>query len=237
MEAAPGVASLDVDGVQQSRQVPQVLAGMEQIDDLNGSGEVILGDVLDPLGAVTTLLFLWVGKFLARPRLVLSFDGSSDAYVATSTHREGKQPSVTRKYLRVSLRAAGLFGRDLGGSSGAANCLIYITAIQRVVNGSAASDEIYDGRTVSWPPNGMFDPRHIPRGITMFANVVTMKQGHLGWNFHVPDQYGLDSVRSHAGILRFHITATAENAKPVSIYIEASIKADLSGFQARLVRR
>jgi hypothetical protein len=71
----------------------------------------------------------------------------------------------------------------------------------------------------------------------MFANVVTMREGHLGWDFQVPNQYGLDSVRSHAGTLRFRITATAENAKPVSIYIDASIKADKSGFQTRLVKR
>ena len=188
-------------------------------------------------GAVTTLVLLSVGKFLARPRLVLSFDGSRDAYVATSTHREGNEPSITRKYLRVSLRAAGLFGTNFGGSSGAAKCLIYIAAIQPVVNGRAGNDQIYDARPVSWPPNQTFDPRHIPRGITMFANVVTMREGNLGWDFQVPNQYGLNSVRSHAGTLRFRITATAENAKPVSIYIDASIKADKSGFQTRLGKR
>jgi hypothetical protein len=189
------------------------------------------------LGALTTLVLLSVGRVLARPRLVLSFDSSSDAYMATSTHREGNAPSVTRKYLRVSLRAAGLFGTNLGGSSGAAKCLIYITAIQPLVKGSAGNDQLYDARPVSWPPNQTFDPRNIPRGITMFANVVTMRVGHLDWNFHVPNQYGLDSVRGHIGTLRFCITAIAENAKPVSIYIEASINADKSEFEARLVKR
>ena len=187
------------------------------------------------LGALTTLALLWVGKFLTRPRLVLSFDGNSDAYMATSTHSEGGQ-QVTRKYLRVSLTASGLI-RNSFGSAGAANCLIYITAIQPVVNGRACNDQLHDGRTVSWPPNKSFAPRHIPRGITMFANVVTMKEGHLGWDFQVPDQYGLHSVRSHPGILLLRITATAENADPVSIHIEASIKADKSGFQTRLVGR
>jgi len=84
------------------------------------------------LGAVTAVVLLSVGKFLARPRLVLSFDGSGDAYMATSTHPEGADPAVTRKYLRVSVRAAGLFGTNLGGSSGAAKCLIYLAAIQPV---------------------------------------------------------------------------------------------------------
>lgn len=147
------------------------------------------------------------------------------------------EPSVTKKYLRVSLKAAGLFGTSFGGSSGAAKGLIYITAIQPVVNGSAGKDQLHDARPVSWPPNKTFDPRHIPRGITMFANVVTMREGHLDWNFQVPNQYGLNSVRSHAGTSRFRIAAIAENAKPVSIAIDASIKADKSGFQTRLVKR
>ena len=69
------------------------------------------------------------------------------------------------------------------------------------------------------------------------AGVVTMKQGHLNWNFRVPEQYGLDSVRSHPGPLLLRITATAENAAPKSIEIEVSINADLSGFEARLRAR
>jgi len=71
----------------------------------------------------------------------------------------------------------------------------------------------------------------------MFANVVTMKHGHSHWRFQVPNHYGLDSVCNHAGPLLLRITATAENADPKSIEIEASIKADKSGFEARLVRR
>ena len=69
----------------------------------------------------------------------------------------------------------------------------------------------------------------------MFANVVTMKQGHLGCRFEVPDPYGLDSVRDHIGPLLLRVTATAKNADPKSIDIEVSIKPDKSGFEARLV--
>ncbi len=68
----------------------------------------------------------------------------------------------------------------------------------------------------------------------MFANVVTMKTGHIGWDFQVPDQYGLQSIRSHPGSLLLTVTATAANAKPFSIQIEARIKADKSGFEANL---
>src|SRR5271170_6015633 len=66
-----------------------------------------------------------------------------------------------------------------------------------------------------------------------FANVVTMRTEHIGWNFQVPYQYGLQSIRSHPGSLLLTITATAANAKPVSIQIEARIKADKSGFEAK----
>jgi hypothetical protein len=187
------------------------------------------------VGAVLTVLLLWLGKLFSRPRLHLFFDGSDDRYLAESTHREGENPAVTRKYLRVSLKAAGLFGLEIGGLSGAKNCRIYITSIQPVINGREGKDRIHDARQISWPPNKMFEARDIPRGITMFANVVTMRQGNLGWTFQIPASYGLGAeVLTHAGTLRMGITATAENAKPVSIHIQASIKADKSGFEARL---
>ena len=167
-----------------------------------------------------------------NPLQFKQYDANSDAYLSTSKHFEdGKQ--VTRNYLRVSVRAKGVF-KTFFGSSGAEKCLIYISAIRPVESGRAGQDRLFDARPISWPPNKQFAARHIPRGITMFANVVTMKQGLLGWNFHVPDHYGLESVRSHPGPLLLRVTATAENAAPKSIEIEASIKADFSGFEARL---
>ena len=48
MQADPLISTFGVVGKQQACQLPQVLAGVEEIDDLNGSGEVILGDVPDP---------------------------------------------------------------------------------------------------------------------------------------------------------------------------------------------
>lgn len=206
-----------------------VLRAFEQFLLSNNS---LIGGIV---GAVLTVVLLWLGKFFSRPRLRLFFDGADDAYLTESTHREGDNPAVTRKYLRVSLKAAGLFGLEIGGLSGAKNCRIYISSIQPIVDGREGKDRIHDARQISWPPNQMFEARDIPRGITMFANVVTMKQGNLGWTFQIPASYGLGGdVLTHAGTLRIRITATAENAKPVSIHIQASIKADKSGFEARL---
>ncbi len=42
-----------VAGVEESRQIPEVLAGMIPIDDLNGAGKILVGKVPDPLGAVS----------------------------------------------------------------------------------------------------------------------------------------------------------------------------------------
>jgi len=70
-------------------------------------------------GAVLTVGLLWISQFFARPRPRLHFNGTDDACLAESTHPEGDMPDVTRKYLRVNLRSAGLFGRHFGGLSGA----------------------------------------------------------------------------------------------------------------------
>src|SRR5580704_9015196 len=116
------------------------------------------------LGVLVTLLVTGAGKWLGRPRLVLSFDPSSDAYMSTSTHPEGDQPSVTRKYLRVSVTINGpMFWKSLG-HVGAKDCQIYLTGIQRLIAGRLQEDELYDARPVSWPPNKDFKPRNIPRG-------------------------------------------------------------------------
>jgi hypothetical protein len=186
------------------------------------------------VGSVLTVVLLCFREFFSRPRLHLFFDGTDDQYLAESTHPEGDSPAVTRKYLRVSLKATGLCRLKIGGLSGAKNCRIYITSIQPVVNRQEGKDRIYDARQISWPPNKSFEARGIPRGITMFANVVTMRKGILRWTFQIPAAYGLgEDVLTHA-TLRIGITATADNAKPVSIYIRASVKEDKSGFEARL---
>lgn len=110
------------------------------------------------VGATLTAILLALKQSFGRPRLHIDFK-SDQAYLPESTHREGDIPAVTRKYLRISLKATGLFGRNLGGSSGAKNCRIYLTAIQPVTNGTVGRDHIYDARPVSWPPNNQFEPQ------------------------------------------------------------------------------
>ena len=69
----------------------------------------------------------------------------------------------------------------------------------------------------------------------MFANVVTIRKGGGHWHFQVPDTYGLsEDLLNHPGFMRIGVTATADNAKPVTIHVWASIKKDRSGFEARL---
>src|SRR5258706_515158 len=70
MQAYPGVAALSVGRMEQARQVPQMLAGVEQIDDLNGAGKVFLGEVPDPFRAIADH-YLLCG---AAPAALPSFD-------------------------------------------------------------------------------------------------------------------------------------------------------------------
>jgi hypothetical protein len=63
---------------------------------------------------------------------------------------------------------------------------------------------------------------------------VTVRVGHLGWDFQLPGQYGLQDIRGASGTLVLTLVATAENAYSSSIQIAASIKADKSGFDTRI---
>jgi hypothetical protein len=188
------------------------------------------------LGVLVTLLVTGARQWLGRPRLVLSFH-DSEAYLSTSTHREVDQQEVTRKYLRVSVKIDGPRFWKSYGYVGAKDCQFYLTGIQRVIAGKPQEDILYDARPVSWPPNNDFKPRNIPRGATMFANVVTMRVDHLGWDFQLPGLYGLSwETRSYSGTFVLTLAATAENAFPSSIRIAASIKADKSGFNVSLFK-
>src|SRR5512138_1901667 len=69
MQGDPAVPTFGVDGKQQACQLPQVLACMEQIDDLNGSGKMLSGEVPDPSGAVANNDLLVGAAPAAFPRL------------------------------------------------------------------------------------------------------------------------------------------------------------------------
>ena len=154
-----------------------------------------------PVGATLTAILLGLKQFIGTPRLYLDFKSGQDAYLSESTHVEG-EGRVTRKYLRVSVTATGIFGLRFGGSSGARKCRIYVTSIQPIKDGATQNDHIFDARPISWPPDKDFDPRDIPRA-SPFANVVTMKQHHLAWAFQLPDTYGLKPI-NHANLRHRH---------------------------------
>src|SRR5215469_9645069 len=75
MQADPLVSPFCVVGKEQTRQLPQVLTGVEEVDDLNGSREVILGDVPDPFCAIADDDLL----FGARPATFPGFDVKAPA--------------------------------------------------------------------------------------------------------------------------------------------------------------
>jgi len=59
MPSDPLIAAFGVVRKQQACQLRQVLAGVKKVDDLHGSGEVILGDVPDPFCAIADDNFLF----------------------------------------------------------------------------------------------------------------------------------------------------------------------------------
>lgn len=108
-------------------------------------------------GACLTFIFLGLKQLFGRPRLHLVFNKDDEAYLSESTHLEGETPKVmvTRKYLRVSVQATGIFRSRSGGSSGARKCRIYVTSIQPIKDGKPQHDRIYDARPTSWPPRSL----------------------------------------------------------------------------------
>jgi hypothetical protein len=67
-------------GVEFASQIPQVLARMIEIDDLNGTGKVLVGDVPDPFGSI----FEFVVGERANKRVLIIRDGQHE-YIFTET--------------------------------------------------------------------------------------------------------------------------------------------------------
>jgi hypothetical protein len=64
--------------VQFARQIPEVLASVKKVDDLNGSGEVLVGDIPDPFGPVSED-YLGFGAF---PAAIPGFEVTPGAELA-----------------------------------------------------------------------------------------------------------------------------------------------------------
>ena len=58
-----------IGGMELARQVPEMLAGMIEIDDLDRAGKVLIGDVPDPVGAIADDDFGWGAVPSAVPGL------------------------------------------------------------------------------------------------------------------------------------------------------------------------
>jgi hypothetical protein len=54
MAQNPSVLMWSIAGMEEARNVPKMLTGMEQIDDLNGAGKVLVGNVTYPFGSVSS---------------------------------------------------------------------------------------------------------------------------------------------------------------------------------------
>ena len=106
MQADPGVAALGVGGIEQASHIPEMLAGMQQINDLNRAGEVLLGDVPDPLGTIADDdLFLGATpaafpglQIEALAELLSVFDGTS---VSCGVGVANGKTLLIRKRLRI----------------------------------------------------------------------------------------------------------------------------------------
>lgn len=184
-----------------------------------GAIAAIVGGML--AGGLPLLVSWWRG-----PVLDIEFE---DRFIADKDYTEKtaeKSALVHRRYVIVKLTNR--------GRATATNCRVYLTKIE-AVNAGVAKPTYYDGADqLAWP-GWRFDARELPPSLRLPVEIVSVDKSNEGWLFmidaFIPEW---ESMRTLKGTYRFHLVATADNAKPKSRMIDINYSGDWHHLSATL---
>jgi hypothetical protein len=179
-------------------------------------------------GAIVPSIIGWIKDRYTRPILNLTFESKDDAYLVESTYMAGEMER-TSKFVRVRLTNK---GRDV-----ARECRVFLTEVREVDGQQLHPTSFYDSKSLPWagfPKN--YSARPIPAGINAYIDVLRVSKGDPKWDFRVKTMFASQRpIETYKGILRLKITATADNAEPVSITLDVTFRGDYDGLRSALV--
>ncbi len=175
------------------------------------------------VGAVLHGIYQHLRDWYGRPRLRIDYQGTVGAnYVDLDYHRQGE--NIAEIYIRARIRNI--------GRRPAKNCLVFLTAIREVHPSDTTQASFYDPTAVAWA-GSKFSPRDIPRGIPFYVNVVKVSKHTSGWLIAVENLYGNEEkLKYYRGTYRFQLTATADNAEPITYEIDVTYNGDWHNLRA-----
>jgi hypothetical protein len=159
-----------------------------------------------------------------RPKLSIGLNRSASPNIVHSAWNEGDK-LVERVIARVSVQNH--------GKKAAVNCRIFVVALHQIVSTKPVETDFYDSLQIPWA-GWIFDPKDIPDSVTFYADLVRVRKDVEGWDFTFASIRPLlrDELKKYKGTFRFHVVATADNAKAAHADIDVTYNHDWHGFQA-----
>ncbi len=121
-------------------------------------------------------------------------------------------------YVRARVRNV---GRRL-----AKNTLVFLMAIYEVYPSGPKATPFVDPMPLSWA-FWSFEPRHLPKDIPFYVDILKISKGTPGWNLRVEHTFAnYEKLRDYSGIFRFVLMATAEDALPTTCTVDINYEQD-----------
>jgi hypothetical protein len=118
------------------------------------------------------------------------------------------------------------------GRRTAKNCRVYWIALNEVHDGKARPAGLRDSLPLPWA-GWDFDPRDVPPKADAFLDVVRFRKDVGAWDFPIRSFFSNRStLNNFAGVYRFRIVATADNASPAYCEIGVDYRKDWNNLRA-----
>jgi hypothetical protein len=176
------------------------------------------------VGGLITGFYGHARAYINRPKLQLNFDQDSPAYKVTLNYKL-RDIDVEDVIIRVQLTNA--------GRTTAKHCRVFLTSVKEVVSNQEIATQYFDSKPLAWP-GWDFTPRDIPPKVPFYVEVVGVYKHELGWNFKL-ESIETRGMKNFKGTYRLELTATADNAEPVSRKIDVTYAGDWHQLRASKV--
>jgi hypothetical protein len=193
---------------------------------LLGAGAAIVGGIMSGAFQETVRWFL-------RPVLEIDFEDCSAKEPGSPYMPQGswKEEDQQRQWIVVR---ANVRNR---GKRPAKYCRVYLIALQEVHEDRARPAGLRDSLALPWA-GWDFEARDVPPSANAFLDVVRFRKDVGAWNFPFRAFSGdLSTLNSFAGVYRFRIVATADNASPAYCEIGVDYRKDWNNLRAWRVHK
>jgi hypothetical protein len=175
------------------------------------------------VGAVLHGTYQHLRDWYGRPRLQIDYEGKDGANKVDVDYHSGEK-HVAEVYIRARIQNL--------GKRPAKNCLVFLTALTEVHQSGTTPTSFYDATPVAWP-GWKFSPKDIPRGIPFYVDIMKVSKHTSGWLISVEHLYAShEKLKNYSGTYRFQLTATADNAAPVTYEIDVTYNQNWNNLRA-----